>query len=81
MKVNVLFFGATAEAAGQKKIEFETADGRIAGEVFQEILDAFPALKEQGRTLLFSVNQEYASGSETVREGDELAVFTPVSGG
>lgn len=81
MKVNVLFFGATAEAAGRRQIEFETKDGERAEDVFRQILDAFPSLQDHGRSLLFSVNQEYSSGSETVRDGDELAVFTAVSGG
>jgi molybdopterin converting factor small subunit len=31
--------------------------------------------------LLFAVNQEYASGDEPLKNGDELAVFTAVSGG
>ena len=31
--------------------------------------------------LLFSVNQQYATGEEIICDGDELAVFTAVSGG
>lgn len=81
MKVNVLFFGATADAVGEKEIEFETEKSEKAETVFGEILETFPGLKPYGKSLLFSVNQEYSDGSETVREGDELAIFTAVSGG
>lgn len=81
MKINVLFFGATADAVGEKEIEFETGKSEHAENVFGEILDAFPDLKNYGKSLLFSVNQEYADGSEIVKDGDELAVFTAVSGG
>jgi molybdopterin converting factor small subunit len=81
MKVNVLFFGATADAVGEKEIEFETEKGEKAENIFGEILDTFPKLKDYGKSLLFSVNQEYSDGRETVKDGDELAIFTAVSGG
>ena len=81
MKVNVLFFGATADATGQKEIQFETAENEKAENVFGEIVDSYPKLKDYGKSLLFSVNQEYSDGGEIVRDGDELAVFTAVSGG
>ena len=81
MKVNVLFFGATADAVGEKEIEFETKEGEKAENIFGEILDTFPKLKDYGKSLLFSVNQEYSDGGEIVKDGDELAIFTAVSGG
>ena len=81
MKVNVLFFGATADAVGEKEIEFETKESEKAENIFGEILESFPNLKNYGKSLLFSINQEYASGAETVKDGDELAIFTAVSGG
>jgi molybdopterin synthase catalytic subunit len=45
-------------------------------------MTAFPALRQRfGRSLLFALNQEYAPVDRPVNEGDELAVFPPVSGG
>ena len=82
MKVKILFFGAAAEAVGKREIEFQPTESAQAKTVFTEVVDAFPNLKKNfGDSLLFSVNQEYADGSETIRDGDELAVFTAVSGG
>lgn len=82
MTVKVLFFGATAEAVGEREVEFDLSENAKSEIVFAEILYAFPNLRERfGSSLLFSVNQEYAKGGEPVRDGDELAVFTPVSGG
>lgn len=79
MKVQVLFFGATADAAGTREIELDLADDARAENAFQKIVARFPQL--QKHSLLFAVNQEYADGSETVNDGDELAIFTAVSGG
>jgi molybdopterin converting factor small subunit len=79
MKVKVLFFGATADAAGRHSQEVEVLDGVRSREVFDRILGDYPSLASH--RLLFSVNQEYASGNETLNDKDELAVFTAVSGG
>ena len=79
MKVQVLFFGATADAVGKRQIEIDLADETQAENVFRKIVGEFPQL--ESHSLLFAVNQEYASGKEIIRNGDELAVFTHVSGG
>jgi molybdopterin synthase catalytic subunit len=40
-----------------------------------------PKLVEMERSLLFAVNEEYASLSQPLSDGDRLAVLPPVSGG
>ena len=79
MKVQVLFFGATADETGEREIEFSFADETKANQAFAEIIEKFPRLKNH--KLLFAVNQEYANGDENLKNGDELAIFTAVSGG
>ena len=79
MKVRILFFGATAEAVGEREIEFELDTGTKAEKAFGQIISTFPNLEKH--SLLFAVNQEYASGDEFIGDGDELAVFAAVSGG
>ena len=79
MKVQVLFFGATADATGERVIEIDLPESARAGESFAEIVDKFPELKQH--SLLFAVNQQYANGDEMIKDGDEFAIFTAVSGG
>ncbi len=79
MKLQVLFFGATAEAVGERRIEIELEREIKAAAAFKQIISAYPNL--QKHSLLFAVNQEYADGEETLDAGDELGVFTAVSGG
>jgi len=79
MKVQVLFFGATADETGEREIEISLAESVKTGEAFAEIIGKFPRLAQH--KLLFAVNQEYANGNEIIKDGDELAVFTAVSGG
>jgi molybdopterin synthase sulfur carrier subunit len=79
MKVQVLFFGATADAVGEREIEVDLADETRSRKAFAQIVEKFPQL--QKHSLLFAVNQEYIKGDEPIRNGDELAIFTAVSGG
>jgi molybdopterin converting factor small subunit len=79
MRVQVLFFGATADAVGEREIEIDLENDARAETALALVLEQFPQL--QKHSLLFAVNQEYANGGETIKNGDELAVFTAVSGG
>ena len=79
MKVQVLFFGATADTVGENTIEIDLAETAVADEAFARVVEKFPQL--QRHSLLFAVNQEYVKGDEAIQDGDELAIFTAVSGG
>jgi molybdopterin converting factor small subunit len=79
MKIQVLFFGATADETGEREIEITLAENVRAEQAFDEIIGKYPRLNNH--KLLFAVNQEYSSGDEIVKDGDELAIFTAVSGG
>lgn len=81
VSVRVLFFGAAREAAADEAV-LRVPSGATAGEAFARVLEEYPALRRFRDSLLVAVNQEYARDlSVELKEGDELAVFPPVSGG
>jgi molybdopterin converting factor small subunit len=79
MNIRVLFFGATADETGKRSMEFTVKVDAGVRSAFGEILSEFPQL--QKHKLLFAVNKEYVSDQHILHDGDELAVFTAVSGG
>jgi molybdopterin converting factor subunit 1 len=79
--VKVLFFGAARDAVGHGEVDFVLKGASTAATAFEEVLERYPDLRRFGRSLLFAVNQEYAGEDREVHDGDELAVFPPVSGG
>jgi molybdopterin synthase catalytic subunit len=81
IRVRVLFFGAAREVAGCSEQELDLNAPATSRSALEEILARYTELRRFGRSLLFAVNQEYAREEMEVREGDELAVFPPVSGG
>jgi molybdopterin converting factor small subunit len=77
--IKVLFFGATAVEVGQRVLELSVPENSTADSGFELVVDKFPQLKRH--KLLHAINQHYAAGDEVLCEGDELAIFTAVSGG
>lgn len=81
IRVRVLYFGAAREESGRAEEQLEVGTPATAAIVFAEVLDAHPALRRFGRSLLVAVNEEYAGAGARVQAGDEIAIFPPVSGG
>lgn len=81
MKIQVLFFGAARDAADANQLELSLDAPATVASAFRKLVESFPALERFGRSLLFAVNQEYATQDTLLNENDELAVFPPVSGG
>jgi len=81
MNIRVLFFGAARDAVGANQMELALEAPATVSSAFQSLKDRFEKLERFGRSLLFAVNQEYATPDTQLKENDELAVFPPVSGG
>lgn len=79
MILKVLFFGATAQATGSREIEFSTDESSTPVILVERLRISYPALTNQ--RLLIAVNENYVDADVMLKEGDEVAVFTAVSGG
>ena len=79
IKVNILFFGSTAEVIGSRKVETTISETALAADVIRQIRAEYPSLGDH--KLLSAVNEEYVTSDTRLKDGDELAIFTAVSGG
>ena len=79
--VRVLFFGGAKDIAGSSSYELLLESPATLKDASAALFDKFPGLSRFGRSLLFAVNQEYATAETKINSNDELAVFPPVSGG
>src|SRR5882762_11316778 len=81
IRITVLLFGQAREWAGSSSIELELNAPATVETAFAILKAQQPRLAEMERSLLFAVNEEYASPSHPLSDGDRLAVLPPVSGG
>ena len=81
MQVKVRYLGMLREIAGREGEAVEVSDGARVGELYAALQQRIPQLQQFRHAIALAVNYEY-SGSETrLREGDEVALIPPVSGG
>ena len=81
VSVRVLVFGAARDAVASNQIEISLEAPATVSSAFRKLVERFAGLERFGRSLLFAVNQEYATPDTSLNDNDELAVFPPVSGG
>lgn len=88
MRVRLLTFGVLRDMAGLSDETVELKEGATVGELI-EILRGRTSNEATGdgadegiwRSLAVAVNREYSSLAEVLREGDEVGLLPPVSGG
>jgi MoaE-MoaD fusion protein len=77
----VLFFGLAHDAPGFEQAETEVAEGESLGTLWNRYKEQFPRLAELAESVLVAVNETAADLSTPLKDGDEVAILPPVSGG
>lgn len=80
-RVRVLFFGVLRDVLGRSADEVALHDGATVRDLLARYASDFPRVAALAPTLALSVNQEYSPATTALREGDEVALLPPVSGG
>jgi len=81
MKISVLFFGVLKDLAGRPGEIFDLPEGARVRDLLVHFAHRAPRLEAMLPSLAISVNREYAEMGRVLREGDEVALLPPVSGG
>ena len=77
MEITVLAFGPLAEDLGWKRHQLTLLDQHIVGHILQTL--GLKEWKEKG--LITAVNGTHCDFNAELKDGDELALLPPVSGG
>ncbi len=81
IRVTIRYLGPAVEACGKAHGECALADGATLGDLLAELHAQHPPLARAGASVRYAVNLEYAAPHRVLRDGDEVAVIPPVSGG
>ena len=79
--VTVRLFARLGDIAGTPETEVELGEGLRAVDVYHLLCARFPAMAGLNGSLMYAVNAEYVDAETPLRDGDELALIPPVSGG
>ncbi len=80
MNVRVVLFAKPRELVGQPNVELALPTGATAADAWSQLSNRYD-LGPLPRSFRCAVNSEYAGWDDPLKEGDELAVIPPVSGG
>ena len=80
-RLTVCFFAAARDAAGVDRCEIAVSPGATLQQVRQAVFLRFPNLDRFSGSLLWSVDNQFASSDQRLVESSEIACFPPVSGG
>jgi molybdopterin synthase catalytic subunit/molybdopterin converting factor small subunit len=81
MRVTVLFFGVLKEMLGSESQMLDLPQGATVDAVLGHYSALLPKQAKLWPSLAVAVNQSYALGGCLLRDGDEVALLPPVSGG
>lgn len=81
MEIRLRYFAAVREALGRGEESRTVDEGATVGSLMDELAAAQPLVAAARRSLMVMVNQEYARDDRPLRDGDEVALIPPVSGG
>ncbi|MGA9671452.1 MAG: molybdenum cofactor biosynthesis protein MoaE [Terracidiphilus sp.] len=81
MQVRVLPFGVLKDWLGGSVSTIVLPEGATVAELLSQVGSSDPPRGDMLRGIAVSVNAEYALASQVLREGDEVGLLPPVSGG
>src|SRR5262245_8229826 len=81
MHVKLLLFASLKDIVGERQLHIEVPEGSRVADLLTQLESRYPRMKEYRPVLLTAVNEEYVSRETNINDGDEVAIFPPVSGG
>jgi len=81
MHVRLLFFASLKDIVGSRELRWEIQRGSTIADLLSELEARYPRIKDYRSVMLTAINEDYVDRTAPISEGDEIAIFPPVSGG
>ncbi len=79
--IKLLFFATIRDRAGTKSLELDIPVDMTIRDLKEKLSKDYPNLKESMKSVLMTINREYAFDEAVVPANAEIGMFPPVSGG
>lgn len=80
-RIKLLFFATIRDRAGTKSMELDVPEDMTVQGLKDKLAQEYPNLKESMKSVLTTIDREYAFDEAVIPPNAELAMFPPVSGG
>ena len=80
-RIKLLFFATIRDRAGTKSMDLDVPEDLTVQGLKDKLAEEYPNLKESIKSVLVTIDREYAFDEAVIPQGAELAMFPPVSGG
>ena len=80
-RVKLLFFATIRDRAGAKSMELDIPEDLTIQGLKDRLASDVPTLKESMKSVLITINREYAFDEAVIPTNAEIGMFPPVSGG
>lgn len=81
MRITVRFFAILKDRAGVAETSLELPADATVRDALSLLVKRFPDIERDVKRIALAVNRAYVKLDEALRDGDELALIPPVSGG
>lgn len=79
--IKLLFFATLRDRAGTKSLELDIPNDLTIKGLKDKLSTDYPNLKDSMKSVLITINREFAFDEAIVLANAEIALFPPVSGG
>ena len=80
-RIKLLFFATLRDRAGTKSMDLDIPQDMTVRGLKEKIAEEYPNLKESMKSVLVTIEREYAFDEAVIPPNAEMAMFPPVSGG
>ena len=80
MKIDLIAYGIARDIVGGSKLVLDVESMSNVGDLITTLKKKYPEF-DRLKSLLIAVNDEYATDDVSIKEGDEIVLIPPVSGG
>ena len=80
-RIKLLFFATIRDRAGTKSMDLDIPEDLTVQGLKEKIAEEYPALRDSMKSVLITIDREYAFDEAVIPPNAEMAMFPPVSGG
>ncbi len=80
MKIQILAFGIAKDIFESNTLDLDVAENTSCKNLKNLLETTYPRLQHLS-SYMIAINNEYATDTQCIEEGDEIALIPPVSGG